>query len=78
MISTIGEVYEVDDDLLKHLDNLEGVPVRYTRTPIALDGANELGDRPIWAYFKTTIEDELLGLEMLADYPLDNRYVPPS
>jgi gamma-glutamylcyclotransferase (GGCT)/AIG2-like uncharacterized protein YtfP len=38
--SVAGEVYEVDDDLLRALDRFEGVPGLYVRVPIHLLGGS--------------------------------------
>jgi gamma-glutamylcyclotransferase (GGCT)/AIG2-like uncharacterized protein YtfP len=36
--SVVGEVYEVDDELLAALDRFEGVPTLYRRTLVQLQG----------------------------------------
>ena len=38
--SVVGEVYDVDDDLLRALDRFEGVPSLYRRVPIHLLGGS--------------------------------------
>jgi gamma-glutamylcyclotransferase (GGCT)/AIG2-like uncharacterized protein YtfP len=38
--SVTGEVYDVDDDLLRALDRFEGVPSLYRRVPIRLLGGS--------------------------------------
>lgn len=32
-----GEIYQVDDKMLKFLDDFEGVPTMYQRTPVSLE-----------------------------------------
>ncbi|MFN4259317.1 MAG: gamma-glutamylcyclotransferase [Gemmataceae bacterium] len=42
-----GEVWQVDEETLRRLDDYEGVPTWFTRQPVRLEGHAEL----IWAYF---------------------------
>jgi gamma-glutamylcyclotransferase (GGCT)/AIG2-like uncharacterized protein YtfP len=41
--SVAGEIYEVDDDLLRALDRFEGVPTLYRRAAIHLLGGEVVG-----------------------------------
>jgi gamma-glutamylaminecyclotransferase len=72
-----GELYEVDDDLLAHLDELESTHLAtgYERQLIDIeDGAgNDLA--PAWAYFKPRQLIEAVLDGPFEDYPLDASYV---
>lgn len=49
-----GELWEVDDDTLVRLDELEGVPHLYTR--IVIDSLDDLNSQPIYSYQINNVE----------------------
>ncbi len=50
------------------MDEFEGVPDHYTRDPIQLSFET---DQTVFAYFKTTVNDDLLKLPFIEEYPKD-------
>lgn len=46
-VAVQGEVWEVSDEVLRNLDEYEGLPNLYSRRPILLQGSNS----PMQAYF---------------------------
>ena len=63
-----GEVYEVDDRLLKHLDWIEAHPTMYTRIPIqcVMSETQALMDCEVYIVFG--FRPELLSLPHLSSY----------
>lgn len=53
--SVVGEVYEVDDETMSHLDRLEGYPGFYDRMEVMV--TTEGGDHICWVYFLDNAED---------------------
>ena len=77
-----GEIYEVDDDKLKILDKLEGVPSHYIRRQVQVESS--LADSSeillCWLYIKEKFKPELLKLPHLNTYSpdtyRDKPYIP--
>lgn len=69
-----GEIYRISPAHLKEMDAFERAPTYYNRLPLRL--LNWSLDSPCYAYFKTSVEQELLASQMLPTYPLDHRYIP--
>ena len=85
----IGDVFEVDEEMLKRLDKLEGHPHTYERTQIDVDVAccNAIDHSPkdargitisCWAYLFRKFKPELLTLPCMDKYAGDivNKYIP--
>jgi hypothetical protein len=67
----LGEVYEVDKQMLDSLDDLESHPKGYTRTPIqciSLDEKSKDKTLDCEAYFLTDFKNHLLDLPFLKSY----------
>ncbi|PSN53029.1 putative gamma-glutamylcyclotransferase [Blattella germanica] len=62
-----GEVYEVDDGMLMHLDVLEDHPSFYKRQ---LRSVNLIGSEEItcWIYLLQNFKPDLLSYDLLSDY----------
>ena len=77
-----GEIYEVDDDKLKILDKLEGVPSHYIRRQVQVESSLADGSEilPCWLYIKEKFKPELLKLPHLDTYSpdtyRDKPYIP--
>jgi gamma-glutamylcyclotransferase (GGCT)/AIG2-like uncharacterized protein YtfP len=69
----LGEVYEVDEETLKKIDNLEGHPICYKRkkVPIILESGEEI---KAWLYFYPEPYGVLVESGNYEDYMRD-RYV---
>ena len=63
-----GEVYEVDDTLLKILDDFEGHPDFYHRRLENVKDANNGKVMQCWTYFLPKFKPEMLQLEHLSTY----------
>ena len=76
----IGEVFEVDTAGLAHLDDFEGTdsPAGYRRTTIAVAAEADKTESEAWAYVKDRARIDVIHSQMLAEYPLDPRYLPAS
>jgi len=63
-----GEVYEVDNEMLKNLDILEDHPIFYTRRkePIIMEKGNS--EALCWTYFLAQFKPDILKNEMFASY----------
>lgn len=66
--NVVGEVYEVDESMLRHLDILEEHPTFYTREieEIELYTKNIRSD--CWIYFLKKFKPDLLEQQHFADY----------
>ncbi|XP_003729532.1 putative gamma-glutamylcyclotransferase CG2811 [Strongylocentrotus purpuratus] len=68
-----GEVYEVDDDLLAHLDEVEGCPDSYERRKIVI-GMDKIADGSepntldCWCYLLPRYRPSVLSLEKYESY----------
>lgn len=60
----VGEVYEIDSDLEKRLDAIEGVPTLYYKDSIELEGF----DKPVYAYFMKSKEVQGLRIKDNGDW----------
>ena len=63
-----GELYEVDDKLLAHLDWLEGHPDTYTRTPTQCVLQNTQTPTDCEVYIVLDFNPRLLSLPMFGSY----------
>ena len=72
-----GEVYEVNDDMLKVLDDFEGHPEYYQRReePIKLHSSHET--KLCWTYFLPKFKSEMLQLDHLSDYKSNGEHGKP-
>lgn len=72
-----GEVYEVDENVLSELDDLENHPTWYKRSKcdiITTQGATgiQVGDIvPCFAYFLTDFKESFLSQDFLSEYTLE-------
>jgi len=66
--NVIGEVYEVDESMLKHLDVLEEHPTFYTREPEKIVLCIDDVELESWIYLLKKFKPELLEREHFADY----------
>ena len=83
-----GEIYEVDGNVLSSLDELEGHPTWYKRTPCEIITTEkaagiEAGDViSCLAYFLIDFTEEFLSKEFLSEYTLEHQlastYTGPS
>ncbi len=73
-----GEVYEVGDTMLAHLDGLEGThhPLGYTRITIDIVSLDGAGEFEAWAYVKDRARIGVIHSHPMEEYRLDPRYVP--
>ena len=62
--SIVGEVYEIDSNLEKRLDAIEGVPTLYIKDDIELEGF----DKPVYAYFMKSKEVQGLRIKDNGDW----------
>ncbi|UYV60833.1 GGACT [Cordylochernes scorpioides] len=82
----LGEVYEVDDDMLAKLDELECHPDYYTRRKEPVHLLSTSTEITPWIYFLRDYKPELLDFPMLSEYfsigthgkPYVPRYLRPS
>ncbi|KAK5648443.1 hypothetical protein RI129_003335 [Pyrocoelia pectoralis] len=74
-----GEIYEVDENVLKDLDELEEHPNFYIREEhfVRCVSGTEIKIK-VWIYFIKQFKQELLNLPMLENYTsrCDHKYVP--
>ena len=61
-----GEIYQIDDLLLKILDDFEGHPNYYLRRKESV--MHNLSKEKCWTYFLPKFKVELLELQFLSDY----------
>ena len=61
-----GEVYDVDQDMLDHLDVLEACPHLYSRRIIQVSVGEELMDS--WMYLISNFKEELLQQQFIKEY----------
>jgi len=81
-----GQIYRVDDDKLRVLDILEGVPDHYVRRQVPVDvvepGHEQASHLTCWLYIQENFKPQLLELPFISDYCLDTYkekpYVPRS
>ncbi|GFG36248.1 hypothetical protein Cfor_00286 [Coptotermes formosanus] len=66
--NVIGEVYEVDESMLQHLDILEEHPTFYTRELEQIDLCTDDAGLESWIYLLKKFKPEMLELEHFADY----------
>jgi gamma-glutamylcyclotransferase (GGCT)/AIG2-like uncharacterized protein YtfP len=66
--NVIGEVYEVDESMLHHLDILEGHPTFYIREIEQIDLCADNVVAGCWIYLLKKFKPEMLEQELLADY----------
>ncbi len=77
-LCVFGEVYEVGDEKLAHLDGLEGThhPLGYTRITIAVAALDGADDFAAWTYVKDRTWIDVIHSDPMDEYRLDPRYVP--
>uniref|UniRef100_A0A1L8E549 Gamma-glutamylcyclotransferase family protein n=1 Tax=Nyssomyia neivai TaxID=330878 RepID=A0A1L8E549_9DIPT len=65
-----GEVYEVDERMVEHLDQLEGYPDFYDREIQEIKILDVEGEKtlPCWVYLLRKFPEHLLNLDMLTEY----------
>lgn len=63
-----GEVYKVDDNVLKNLDILEDHPNYYIREPCQVRSLDENSSITAWIYFIKNFKPELLKKQMFESY----------
>nr|XP_002124027.1 putative gamma-glutamylcyclotransferase CG2811 [Ciona intestinalis] len=75
-----GELYEVDDEMLKTLDKLENHPTLYLRSKIQVKRNTESDVIECDAYLLTNYKLELLTLPMLTSYNIttSSSYISPQ
>lgn len=77
-----GQVYRVDDDKLRILDILEGVPDHYVRRKVPVEVEEPQQVLSCWLYIQENFKPQLLELPFVSDYCLetykDKPYVPRS
>lgn len=66
--NVIGEVYEVDESMLKHLDILEEHPTFYTRELEQIVMCTDDVGLESWIYLLKKFKPEMLEREHFADY----------
>ncbi|XP_022087114.1 gamma-glutamylaminecyclotransferase C-like isoform X2 [Acanthaster planci] len=73
--NVLGEIYEVDDEMLQHCDFFEGCPGYYQRTSIRVQltedstGSRVKGDtEEVWVYILQDFKDHLLELPQYECY----------
>jgi len=66
--NVIGEVYEVDESVLKHLDVLEEHPTFYTRELEKIVLCSDDVELESWIYLMKNFKPEMLEREYFADY----------
>lgn len=74
-----GEAFEVGDPALAGLDVIEGthLPLGYDRVRIPVESVDDGVVFDAWTYVKNRARIAGIHSEMLAEYHLDSRYVPP-
>ena len=70
-----GELYEVDSDMLKILDKLEGHPNRYLRTPTQIIITNPLDSNELAAGDTVDCSIYILCKELLTEEYLSKPYI---
>ena len=65
-----GEVYQVDDELLKILDDFEGHPDYYKRREEDIQLLDDSSLVRCWVYLLPKFKPEMLELPLLSDYRL--------
>ncbi|KAE8740576.1 hypothetical protein FOCC_FOCC013909 [Frankliniella occidentalis] len=63
-----GEIYEVDDKMLKNLDVLEEYPAFYVREERLFKLSNNTSDVIAWVYLLQSFKESLLELPFLQEY----------
>jgi gamma-glutamylaminecyclotransferase len=75
-----GEVFEVNEQALAELDDLEGthLPIGYHRLMISVENVDGGAVLDAWTYVKDRSRIDVIHSDPLEEYHLDPRYVPAS
>nr|XP_002737109.1 PREDICTED: putative gamma-glutamylcyclotransferase CG2811-like [Saccoglossus kowalevskii] len=63
-----GELFDIDDEMLKSCDKLEGHPKVYTREHFNVLNMSTGSQDTVWCYLMKNFKDELLNSPMLQKY----------
>ncbi|XP_052901471.1 putative gamma-glutamylcyclotransferase CG2811 [Anopheles moucheti] len=64
----VGEIYEIDDRMLSHLDVLEDYPKLYDRRPEVIRNEETNTDESCWTYLLRSFPKHLLEKPLLEEY----------